>query len=284
MTSNYVFCFFTTLAAPLFILDAAPFIPDAALFIIDAFTPHVKGLMRIVELAGGRVGGLVLTPLVASRSALSKTQKDLGVVLIDIGLGTTGMSVYEENKLIGVAVFPVGAGNITKDLAVALKIQVAAAEQLKMNYGYALAKEVSARETVDLEKFSPESEGAVSRRYVAEIIEARLAEILEFVNNELKVLGKAGQLAGGAVIVGGGAKLPGITELAKQELKLTTQIGLAIANEWTTSPAAFPEIFEDPEYVNALGLVLWGADQEGWQARNSGSIFAVKNIIRYFMP
>ncbi len=254
--------------------------------IIDAFTPHVKGLIRIIELAGGRVGGLVLTPLAASRSALSKTQKDLGVVLIDIGYGTTGVSVYEENKLAGVAVFPVGAGNITKDLAVALKIPVPAAEQLKLNCGYALAKEMNPRETVNIEKFSPESAGTVSRRYVAEIMEARLAEIFEFVNNELKVMGKAGQLAGGAVVGGGGAKLPGITELVKQELKITSQIGLAIADEWATSPAAFPEVFEDPEYVNALGLVLWGADQEGWRAKEGGfpSYFKPKNILRYFLP
>ena len=90
--------------------------------IVDAFSPHVKSLIHVVELAGGEVSGLVFGPLVAARSALSKRQRDLGVALVDIGFGTTGLSVYEENKLVGVAKFPVGSANISNDLAVGLKI------------------------------------------------------------------------------------------------------------------------------------------------------------------
>lgn len=251
--------------------------------VIDAFAPHVKSVMRVVELAGGRIGGMVFDPLVASRSALSRAQKDLGAVAIDIGFGTTAMSVFEENKLVGVAIFPVGAGNITNDLAVGLKIPVAAAENLKLHCGYAVAKEIGQKESVDMKKFSPESKGMISRRFVAEIIESRLAEIFEFVNNELRLLGKAGRLAGGVVLTGGGAKLPGLTELAKQELKLSSQVGLAMGDEWG-STAAFPEVFEDPEFVNALGLVLWGADKECWRPAERTPFLGIRNIIRYFLP
>ena len=84
--------------------------------IIDAFSPHIKNLIRVVELASGEVSGLVFGPLVAARAALSKRQRDLGTALVDLGFGTTGVSVYEEGKLVGVAKFPVGAGNISNDL------------------------------------------------------------------------------------------------------------------------------------------------------------------------
>ena len=252
--------------------------------VIDAFTPHVKSVMKAVEIAGGRIGGLVLNPLIAGRAALSKTQKELGVVLIDIGAGTTGFSVFEENKLIGTGIIPFGAGNITNDLAVGLKIPVAAAENLKLHYGYALAKEASSRETVGLEKFSPAEHGSVSRRFVAEIIESRLAEIFEFVNNELRSFGKAGKLAGGVTLVGGGAKMPGMTELVKQELKLASQIGLTLREEWGNEGNDFGDVFEDPEFVNALGLVLWAYDHQRRQQPVAASLSKFKELLRHFLP
>lgn len=252
--------------------------------IVDAFSPHVKSLIRVVELGGGGVSGLVFGPIVSSRAALSKSQKDLGTVLIDLGFGTTGMSVYEENKLVSVAKFPLGAGNISNDLAIGLKIPVSAAENVKLNYGYALAKEVGHKETVDLKKFYDDAKGPVSRRFIAEIIESRLAEIFDFVNNELKLLTSRGRLPGGAMLVGGGAKMPGLTELVKQELKLPSQIGLALGEEWGGETPSFGEFFEDPEFVTALGLVLWGVDEEGWQKSGTLSKFKIKNALKYFLP
>ncbi|MDO8537115.1 MAG: cell division protein FtsA, partial [bacterium] len=254
---------------------------EVSSLIIDAFSPHVKNLMRVVELAGGEIGGLVFSPLVASRSALSKNQKDLGVLLVDVGFGTTGISLYEENKLAGVAKFPIGAGNISNDLAIGLKIPVAAAENLKLSYGYAVSREVSHKDTIDLKKFFPEAKGTVSRRFVAEIIESRLAEIFDFVNNELRTLGRHGKLPGGVVLVGGGAKMPGLTELARHELKLSSQIGVALGHEWESDSPNFTEFLEDPEFVTALGLVLWGMDGEGWRTPPR---FSIKNVIRYFLP
>lgn len=250
--------------------------------IIDAFAPHIKSVMRVVELGGGRIGGLVFDPLVSSRAALSKTQKDLGVVLLDIGFGTTGMSVYEENKLIDATIFPVGAANVTNDLAVGLKIPVEMAEKVKLACGYALAKEIGHKETVELAKFSPENKGMVSRRFIAEIMELRLAEILGFVNTKLKLLGKQAGLPGGVVLVGGGAKIPGLTELVKQELRLSAQMGSTHREEWGES-SDFPETFEDPEFTGAMGLALWGADREyggGGAVTSSG----FRRIMRYFLP
>jgi cell division protein FtsA len=255
--------------------------------IVDAFSPHVKNLIRSVELAGGEISGLVFSPLVAARAALSKRQRDLGVVLVDIGFGTTGMSVYEENKLIGVMKFPVGSGNISNDLAIGLKIPIDAAEEIKLAYGNAVSRDVNAKDLVDITKLVPDAKGPVSRRFIADIIESRMGEIFDLINAELKSHRKYAELPGGAVIVGGGAKLPGVTDLAKQNMRLSAQIGSTLTEEWLDEGGAFKEYLEDPEFVGALGLVLWGTDASGWSkeggARGS-AIRGLRSIFSYFSP
>lgn len=257
---------------------------EVSSLIIDAFAPHVKSVIRAVEIAGGKINGVVFNPLIASRAALSKTEKNLGVILIDIGFGTTGYAVFEDNKLTAAGLVPLGAGNITNDIAIGLKINATAAENLKLHYGYALAKEVSSKDAIELKKFSSRERGSISRRFVAEIIESRLAEIFEFVDNELRSLDKAGKLAGGAVLVGGGAKMPGLTELVKQELKLSSQIGLTIRENWGNEGNDFADVFEDPEFVNCLGLILWAYDGERQRQHSPISAFKFKNLIKYFTP
>lgn len=260
--------------------------------IVDAFAPHVKSLIRLVEMAGGEIGGLVFNPIAASRAVLSKHSKELGVVVVDIGCGTTSVAVYEENKLLGLQIFPVGGGNITNDIAVGLKIPVDAAEKIKLHYGYAIAREVASKESVDLQKFVPEAKGSASRRFVAEIIESRLAEILEFVNNELKLIQRSRGLAGGIVLTGGTAKLPGIAELAKDELHLTSQIGFADISSWIEGKSPIvEEQIEDPEFAVSLGLLLHGGDEEKWWEDRKGINFAagfknlnLKKFFRNFLP
>jgi cell division protein FtsA len=255
--------------------------------IVDAFSPHVKNLIRSVELAGGEIGGLVFAPLVAARAALAKRQRDLGAVLVDIGFGTTGMSVYEENKLLSVMKFPIGAGNITNDLGVGLKVPIDAAEEIKLEYGNAVARDVNTKDLVDITKLVPDAKGPVSRRFIADIIESRMGEIFDLVNAELKACGKYAELPGGVVIVGGGAKLPGVTDLAKQDMRLSAQIGSTIAEEWVDEGGAFKEYLEDPEFVSALGLVLWGADASGWDKggrTGSSPLRRIQGVFRYFAP
>jgi len=253
--------------------------------IVDAFSPHIKNLMRVTELAGGEISGLVFGPLVVCRSALSKSQKELGTALVDLGFGTTGLSVYEESKLVGVAKFPLGAVNVSNDLAIGLRVPASVGEEIKLNCGYALAKDVGHKESVELKKFSPEAKTAVSKRFVAEIIESRLSEILELVGNELKLMKKFGELPGGVVLVGGGAKLPGLTDLARSELKLSSQIGFTLSQEFAAEGSDLSEYFEEPEYATAFGLALWGSDaaERGRGGLLTGG-FGLKNLIRYFVP
>ena len=253
--------------------------------IIDAFAPSIKNLTKCVEGAGGEIAGLIFSPIASSRALLSKNQKELGVVLVDVGFGKTGMNVYEENKLLHTSVFPVGSGNVTNDLAIGLKIGVNSAENIKLSLGTALAKEAPAREQVDLTKFDAAARGAISRKYIAEIIEVRLAEILEFVNNELKYIGKAARLPAGVVLAGGGAKLPAMVELARQELMMNAQIGVPGLSELELANSELLTKAEDPEMACAFGLLLSGADRvmEGKSGKSSlGGLF--KKVFNLFTP
>ncbi|MDD5430821.1 MAG: cell division protein FtsA [Candidatus Pacebacteria bacterium] len=229
--------------------------------VIDVFAPKVKDLTKSVEMAGAGIGGLIFSPLADARSVLSRNQKDLGVVLIDIGFGTTTMCVYEENRLIHIAVLPIGAGNITNDLAIGLRTEVGTAEMIKLSFGSAISKGISARDTVDVRKIDPNSAVSTSRKFIAEIIEERLAEIFEFVNNELKSIDKNSKLPAGAVLVGGGAKIPGITELARQELHLSTKLGIPDTSQIEVTSGELNVQVENPEFACALGLVLWAYDR-----------------------
>ncbi len=255
--------------------------------IVDAFAPHVRNVMRCVELGLGEVSGLVFAPLAASRATISKAQKNLGTVLVSIGHSTTGVVIFEENKLWGVAQFPVGGANISGDIAIGLKIPVDAAEKIKLEYGFAVARDIHAKDMIDLATIMPDGSGMVSRRLVAEIIQSRLDEIFELVQQEIKLAGKFGQLAGGALLIGGTSALPGITDLAKQQLKLTVQLGGVLPQDWIVETSPMQHYVEDPEYAVALGLVLSGADLED---KGKKPVFSmpgsskIREILKYFMP
>lgn len=254
--------------------------------LIDDFAPTVKNLTKCVEMLGGGMGGLIVSPLAASRSVLTKNQKELGVVLIDIGFGKTGMSVYEESKLLHTAVFPMGSGNITNDLAIGLKIPIETAEIIKLSFGSALAKDIGSRETVELSKINSELKGTVTKKFIAEIIEVRLAEIFEFVHNELKYLGKTSRLPAGVVLVGGCAKMPGIQDLAKQELKLPVQVGLPDLLPFHIANSDLAAQAEDPEFACAIGLLTWGGDTmfEATRAVQLPVRAVMKRFLRFFVP
>jgi cell division protein FtsA len=143
---------------------------------------------------------------------------------------------------------------------------------------------VPQKESVDMKKFAEDAKGSVSRKFIAEIVESRLEEIFDLVNNELKLMEKYGQLPGGVVLVGGGAKLPGLTDLVKQEMKLAAQIGFTLADEWEGRGGGFKEYLEDPEFVGAFGLVLWGMDSEGKGGDKAPSGAGLKKFFRYFAP
>lgn len=251
--------------------------------IIDSFAPAIKNLVKCVESAGGAISALIFSPLAAGQSVLTRNQKDLGVVVLDIGFGKTGMAVYEENKLLHTIVFPMGSGNVTNDLGTGLKISVASAENIKLTLGSALAKETPSRELVELKKFDPSARGSVSRRFISEIIEARLAEVLELANNELKYISKSAKLPGGVILTGGGAKMPGMVDLAKQELRMSAQVGVPSVVDIDPANPELVSQAEDPEMSCAFGLLMWGEEKLA-QSESYDGVGFIKRLFRSFLP
>ncbi len=253
--------------------------------VIDVFEPAKIALMHAVEVAGGEDAAPFFGPLASSQSVLTKNQRDLGVALVDIGADVTSLAVYEDGKLLHVASVPMGAGNVTNDVAIGLKISIAAAEAVKCSFGYALSKDVPVREVIDLQKMDARAKGMAPRRYVAEIIEARMGEIFEFIEGELKKIGKAGRLPAGVVLVGGGAKLAGVVDLARQELRLPVQIGMPDISRIDISEGDIALKLEDPEYACAVGLALAARDSGHISQGSHGGVKAFfAKLVNYFMP
>jgi cell division protein FtsA len=254
---------------------------EVSTLIVEAFAPQVNMLVKNLERVGIRVGGLIFNPLAAARAVLTKRQKDLGVLMIDIGFGTTTIAVFEENKVLHTKCLPIGSGHVTSDIAIGLKVSFDAAEKLKVRFGCAIAKEISRKETVKLSEVEPGNTGEVPRRFIAEIIEARLEEVFELIQSELKSLGRAVQLPAGIVLSGAGAKLPGLAELAKQELKLTAQIGFPILSGFEVQNPAHQELMDDPAFATAVGLALWGNAEGGTPHEGFGR---VTRLLKNLMP
>lgn len=253
--------------------------------IIEGSAPFIKNLAKVVNQAGVHVEDFVFAPLAAAAAVLEKRQQELGVVLVDLGAGTTSMVVYEENRLLHTAVLPLGSAHITNDIAIGLRTSIDIAEAIKMEHGTALADDVKANEMIVVEGEGTEQE-SVSRKEVANIISDRLEELFVFVDRELKRINRSGLLPAGVVLTGGGAHMEGVIELAKKKLRLPVRIGKA------QGLPGLSEQTEDPAYAVALGLVHWAMDQE---RRPSGraalsmpdignTVHKVKDWFRTFLP
>ncbi len=222
----------------------------SALLVGDA-SQHTKNIARALEQAGVGIGQTVVAPLAASEAVLGPRERELGVALIDIGANTTSLAVFEEGDLLHVKILPIGAGHVTNDIAIGLRTSIDVAEEVKIRYGSALPGDIDRHEDIDLAAVSTKEEGEVSRRHIAEIIEARLEELFHFVDEELKSVGRSGLLPAGIVLTGGGAKMPGIVELAKETLRLPAQVG------YPKPLGGVLDRVDDPEFATAIGLLLW---------------------------
>ncbi len=255
--------------------------------IVQAAAPFIKNLTKAIQQAGIKINDMVLAPLAAAQAVLTKRQKELGVALVDLGGGTTGLVVFEEGQLLHTSVIPVGSAHITNDIAIGLRTSIETAEKVKQAYAHAIPREVNRSEEIDLSELDSAEEERVSRHHVAEISEARLEEIFELVNKELKGINRDGQLPAGVIFTGAGANLPGVLELAKKQLRLPVQLGVP-ANVNTIIDRV-----EDPAYATAVGLVLWAfeyhhtgnkAQKFGFDLFENAKLDPLKKLFKKFLP
>lgn len=253
--------------------------------IVEAFVPHFTQLVKTLERVGVRIGGIIYDPLATARAVLSKRMKDLGVMMLNIGFGATSLVIFEEGKAIHTKTIPIGSGYVTNDIAIGLKTSIDAAERLKVMYGCARAKEIHRKEEINISEIDPSMKGEIPRRLLAEIIEIRLAEILDLVDNELKSLGRTIQLPGGVVLTGGGVKLPGMVELVKAEMRLPVQIGFPNLQGLEITNPAHMDLLDDPEFSTTIGLLEWGNSGKGTKNPTPSPILInLRKLFKTFVP
>ena len=250
--------------------------------ILEGLSSQINTFTRVVHRTGIEVSDVVLGPLACAEALLTRRQKELGVALVNIGAATLSLLVFVEGDLVHAKIFPVGSSYITSDIAIGLRIPIDLAEQIKTDYGVASSEAVQKREEISFQDNSSE-EGSFSRKYLAEIIEARLEEMCALVDGELKKIGSSGLLPFGIVLTGGGSGLQGIIDVVKRELRLPVSCGLP-----KNINSAIDKI-NDPVFSTAIGLAAWGKEFETQKQGHRQAGFgqagnAMKRFFKSLMP
>ncbi|WEG11658.1 cell division protein FtsA [Pullulanibacillus sp. KACC 23026] len=211
--------------------------------IITGSKTVLHNLLRCVEKAGLDVLDVVLQPLALGSIALTRDEKNLGVLLLDIGGGSTNVAYFEEGILMSTFVLPIGGNHITKDISIGLRTPTEEAEIIKLKHGHAFIDQASVEETFSVSKLGGTSKQTFTQQDLAYIIEPRVAEIFELVAAEMGRMGVL-DLPGGLILTGGVTAMPGVIELAQHEFQNNVRI-------------AIPDYIgvREPQYTSAIGLI-----------------------------
>ncbi len=222
--------------------------------IVTASSAVVKNIRKVIDEVGIEIEGLVYSGLAASEAVLSETEKELGCVLIDVGGGTTSIAVFVEGSLSYSSVIPIGAKNVTNDLAIGLRVSLESSEKIKIMLSDVGKSKKDDSDEVDLSVLDLPDVKKISKKTLVEgIIKPRLNEIFSIVRLELEREGLSGRIPSGAIITGGGAETAGCLESAKRTLSLPIRIG---------KPQGVGGLIDDimtPAYATGTGLIIYGA-------------------------
>ncbi len=248
--------------------------------IITAATPALKNLDNAIMRAGVAINDQIIVPLASARAVLTKRQRELGVILLDIGAETTGIAVFEEGNITFTTIIPIGSNHITKDLVFGLQTTIDVAEKVKLKHATATP---SAKDNRKIVLDTLGGKGSVSQHEVDKIVKARLGEIISMAIGELQKVGKDSMLAAGVVLTGGGSKMTGLADLARDITKLPVSLGAI------TGITGIIDKVKDPSYSAAVGLML----EDMLQLHSTGSglngvvgnmLERVRQIFKSLMP
>ena len=228
---------------------------DVETHIVTGVDSAIQNLTKCVENCGVQVDALILEPLASAEAVLDTEEKEQGVVLADIGGGTTDIALFIEGSVMHTAVLPVGGNHVTRDIVVGLRAPYQAAEDAKRRWGHAIPSMVEPREEITLDAFGSEGSKTELRRRLCEIIQARVEEILEMVTAEIKRAVHDEMVSAGIVLTGGGSKLPGIDLLAEQVTGWPARVGMPRHLQGLT------DTLLDPAYSTSVGLLQWAVNE-----------------------
>lgn len=211
--------------------------------IITGSKTAVHNLLRCVEKAGLRISGLVLASLASGQLALSKDEKMMGTVLVDIGAGVTTVAVFDQGDLVAISTLPIGGEFITNDISIGLRTQSENAEKVKLKFGCAVIEDATTDQVFKVTRIGSNVEKEFSQVDLANIIEPRVSEIFQMIRTEISKLGYS-RLAGGYVLIGGSVSMPGMLAVAQNELNTSVRI-------------AVPDFIgvRDPAFTNGVGII-----------------------------
>jgi len=219
--------------------------------IITASAASVENLRQCVAQAGVNVTQFVLNPLASGEVVLTETERQMGVVVCDIGGGTTDMAIYIDGDVWHTAILAIGGNHISSDIAHGLRLPMSQAEEIKIEHGHAMHDEVAAHEYFNIKPFGEQDTVQISRQELSEIIEARVEEILSMVVQEIKRSGYDGLLPAGMVLTGGSSLLPGFRTIASQIL------GVPVRLAKPENLLGMVDQLDSPAFSTSVGLLKW---------------------------
>lgn len=258
--------------------------------IITAAAATVENLRQCVSSSGVTVSQFVLNPLASAEVVLTEAERQMGVVVCDIGGGTTDLAIYIDGDIWHTSVLGIGGNHITSDISHGLRLPVSQAEEIKLQHGHAVQSEIPVDEFFTIRPFGEEQPVQINRQELCHIIEARVEEIFSMVLQEIKRSGYDGLLPAGIVLTGGASLLPGIRNLAGKVLNLPVRIAQP------ENLTGMVDKLYSPVYSTSVGLLRWAVlmgevlpqrnrrSSNGASPVQGGTWQFIKDIIRKLMP
>jgi cell division protein FtsA len=255
--------------------------------IITAAASTVDNLRQCVAESGVGVSQFVLNPLASAEAVLTEEERNMGVIICDIGGGTTDMAIMIEGEVWHTMVLPVGGNHVTSDIAHGMRLPFSQAEEIKIRYGHCLPAEVARDENFRVKSFGSEEQVILNRHEMSQIVEARVEEVFNLMLQEIKRSGYDGLLPAGMVITGGSSALKGLPELARNVLKMPVRLG------HPANLTGMVDKLQSPAYSTSVGLVLWAMlmsevdPQRHIQKNHDGQGIdwdRVKDLFKRFLP
>ncbi len=229
--------------------------------IVTGTVTAIQNLIKCIQKAGVEIDDLVLQPLASSEAVLTDDEKEMGVMLVDCGGGTTDVAIFIDGSIWHSCVLPVGGNHLSNDIAIVLRTPFDVAEYLKLRHGRARAlpegHSGENNDQIEVESFVGMKKRTLSRALLHQVIEARVEEIFQMLRAEVRRVGYEGLLPAGVVLTGGTALLPGIDELARDILNVPVRVGVP------SRLGGLADSIDSPAYATSVGLVRWGFKRGG---------------------
>ncbi len=230
---------------------------EAKVHIVTGAVSAAQNIVKCVRRCGLEVDDIILEQLASSLSVLTEDEKELGVCMVDIGGGTTDISVFTEGAIRHTSVIPIAGDQVTNDIAVALRTPTQHAEEIKKKYGCALTQLATSEESIEVPSVGDRPPRKLARQTLAEVIEPRIEELYGLVLAELRRSGFEDVIGSGIVLTGGSAKMEGMIDLAEEVFHMPVRLGIP------QGVGGLSGVVHNPIYATGVGLVLFGAKARG---------------------